>query len=132
MNDTEKFSRMHKILDRDIAQIIAAIDNGGAYVQADTGKPFGFAPSLLAGLCTAKTLLAHSQYTAMAEGREGGWAMFRARLQFAVGALTDAPDAGSPTQWAVWDGLHHAAVEAGKLDEETVLMDGRSGPARDA
>lgn len=128
-----KFVKMHKILDRDIEGIIAAIDNGGVAIQVhDEDKPFALIPALFAGLCTAKVLLAHAQYTEMGEEVEGGWAAFRARLQFTLGALTDAPDSGQVSQFGLWDGLHHAAVEAGKLDDETVLMDGRSGPVRDA
>lgn len=127
-----KFVKMHKILDRDIEGIIAAIDNGGSIQGASDGAPFTLTPALFAGLCTAKVLLAHAQYTELGEEVEGGWAAFRARLQFALGALTDAPDAGQASQFGLWDGLHRAAVTAGQLDDETVLMDGRSGPARDA
>lgn len=126
-----KFRRMHEVLDRDIERIIAAIDNGGVAIQVhDEDKPFALTPALFAGLCTAKVLLAHAQYTQLGDEREGGWAMFRSRLQFTCSAVTDAHDSGQPTQFALWDGLHFAAVEAGKLDDETVLMDGRSGQAR--
>ena len=121
-----KFRRMHEVLDRDIEGIIAAIDNGGTIQGASDGAPFTLTPGLFAGLCTAKTLLAHAQYTEMGEEIEGGWAAFRARLQFTLHAVTDAQDSGQPTQFSLWDGLHYAAVEAGKLDDETVLMDGRS------
>lgn len=128
-----KFVRMHEVLDRDIEKIIGAIDNGGVAIQVhDPDRPITLTPALFAGLCTAKVLLAHAQYTEMGEEIEGGWAAFRSRLQFTCSAVTDAPDSGQVTQFALWDGLHHAAVEAGKLDDETVLMDGRSGPARDA
>ena len=122
---TAKFTLMHEALDKPLEQIIAAIDNGGVAIQVhDPERPFAFSPALFAGLCTAKVLLAHAQYTEMGELREGGWSLFRSRLQFAVGAMTDAPDAGEPTQWGVWDGLHFAAVQAGIIDGDTVLMDG--------
>ena len=124
-----KFTRMHEILDRDIEGIVAAIDNGGTVQAAADGAPFTLTPALFAGLCTAKVLLAHAQYTEMGEEVEGGWAAFRARLQFVNMAVTDAYDSGQPTQFGLWDGLHHAAVEAGKLDNDTVLMNGRSEQA---
>ena len=118
-----KFHRMHEILDRDITRIIAAIDNGGVAIQVhDPGRAVALTPALFAGLCTARVLLAHTQYTELGYEREGGWAMFRARLQFTCSAVTDAHDSGQPTQFALWDGLHHAAVEAGKLDNDTVLL----------
>lgn len=128
-----KFRRMHEILDRDIERIIAAVDNGGVAIQVhDPDRPVALTPGLFAGLCTAKVLLAHAQYTEMGEEVSGGWSAFRARLQFTCSAVTDAQDSGQVTQFALWDGLHFAAVEAGKIDNDTVLMDGRSGQASGA
>lgn len=124
MNGTAKFTRMHDVLDKPIEQIIAAIDGGGVGVKPDGGA-FGFTPALFAGLSAAKVLLAHAQYTEMGDDREGGWGLFRSRLQFAVGALTDAPDSGQPTQFGLWDGMHFAAVEAGRIDGEGVTAAGK-------
>lgn len=121
MNDTAKFTRMHDFLDKPIEQMIAAVDNGGGYTTPD-GGPMGFTPALFAGLSAAKVLLAHAQYTEMGDEREGGWDSFKARLQFTCSAVTDAYDSGQPTQFGLWDGLHAAAVEAGRIDGEGVTI----------
>src|SRR5690348_4691116 len=122
--DTAKFTRMHEILDQPIERFIATIDNGGA--TKEDGAPYAFTPALFAGLSTAKVLLAHAQYTALGDDREGGWGLFRSRLQFALDALTGAQDTGQPTQFGLWDGMHFAAVEAGKIDNETVAPNGQT------
>lgn len=117
--DTAKFTRMHEFLDTPIEQIIASVDAGGA---GTLPAEAAFSPALLAGLSAAKVLLAHAQYDEMGEEREGGWDSFRARLQFVVSAATDAEDAGTPSQFGLWDGLHAALVEAGRIDGNTVLL----------
>jgi hypothetical protein len=116
MNDSAKYTQMHDKLDGSIEQMIEAIDNAGT----------GFTPAPFAGVCTAKVLLAHAQYTELGDERAGGWQLFRQRLQTAVQAVTRSYDSGQPTQFGLWDGLHFAAVEAGKIDGEQVAMNGET------
>lgn len=109
-----KFTKMHDTLDKQIETIIGHLDNGT-----------GITPALFAGISAAKVLLAHAQYTELGEEVPGGWQAFRTRLQATVSATVDAPDTGQPTQFGLFDGLHFAAVEAGKIDGELVGMQGK-------
>lgn len=120
--ETPKFVKMHEALDEPIGQIIAAIDNGGRAPADCEDGALNFSPALLAGLSAAKVLLAHAEYDALGNKRDGAWDSFRARLQFAVSAQTDAEDAGSPTRFGVWEGLHFASVEAGRIDGDDALL----------
>lgn len=96
---TSKWARMEESLGRAIEPMNHRLGDG----QVTIG--------LLAGLS-----LARSWVTELQPGNQ--WEQFRARLRAALEALASAPDAGSATQFGVWDGVHFAACEAGRIDGE--------------
>lgn len=87
---------MKEFLDRSIGEVNRSVDEGSVSVP------------LLAGLA-----LAHCWLAELMPG--DGWETFCRRLHQAVTVVASAPDAGSVTQFGLWDGLKAAESHARHL-----------------
>jgi hypothetical protein len=95
-----RWTAMRTFLDRTVGELNYSVDNGNVSVP------------LLAGLALARDWL-----TELMPG--DNWEQFCHRLHQATTVLAAAPDAGSVTQFGLWDGLKAAENEAARANART-------------
>jgi hypothetical protein len=96
---TSKWDRMESTLDRSIKPMIGSLDSGQVTI------------ALMAGLAMVRSWVTELRATDQ-------WEQFRSRLRAADDVLGSAPDAGSFTQFGLWDGVRFARDEAARIDGE--------------